>query len=246
MAGRLIGKRCLVTGAAQGIGRSIVDAFLREQATVLATDINLEGLRELSGVPRVEAVYLDVTDLSAAQRLADAHPDVNVLVNCAGHVAVGSALECTRADFARSIDVNMCSVLNMVQTFLPAMCKRRDGAIINIASVVSSRKAAPRRFAYAATKAAVLAMTRSIALDYIGEGVRCNAISPGTVDTPSLAVRIAASADPVGARDALTARQPLGRLGHPEEVAELAVLLAADEAKFMTGADLVIDGGMSL
>jgi 2-keto-3-deoxy-L-fuconate dehydrogenase len=246
MAARLTGKCCLVTGAAQGIGRHIATAFLREEASVLAVDINREGLRDLSCVPRVEALHLDVTDFSAAQRLAADHSEVNVLVNCAGYVAVGAALECTHAEFAISMDINVRSIVNMVQAFLPAMLGRQDGSIINIASVVSSRKSAPRRFAYSASKAAVLAMTRSIALDYIGHGVRCNSISPGTVDTPSLAARLSESGDFAASRQAMVARQPLGRLGRPEEIAEIAVLLAADEAKFMTGADIVIDGGMSL
>jgi 2-keto-3-deoxy-L-fuconate dehydrogenase len=246
MAGRLAGKCCLVTGAATGIGRHIATAFLREEASVLATDINREGLRDFAGAQRAEALHLDVTDFSAAQSLAADHADVNVLVNCAGYVAVGGALECTHAEFAASMDINVRSIFNMVQAFLPAMLGRREGSIINIASVVSSRKAAPQRFAYSASKAAVLAMTRSIALDYISHGVRCNSISPGTVDTPSLAARLSQSGDSMASRQAMIARQPLGRLGRPEEIAEIAVLLAADEAKFMTGADIVIDGGMSL
>jgi NAD(P)-dependent dehydrogenase (short-subunit alcohol dehydrogenase family) len=246
MAGRLAGKCCLVTGAAQGIGRHIATAFLREEARVVATDFNREGLRDLACARRVEALHLDVTDFSAAQALAADHGDVSVLVNCAGYVAVGSALECTHGEFAASMDVNVRSIFNMVRAFLPPMIERREGSIINIASVVSSRKAAPQRFAYSASKAAVLAMTRSIALDYISQGVRCNSISPGTVDTPSLAARLSESDGSMASRQAMIARQPLGRLGRPEEIAEVAVLLAADEAKFMTGADIVIDGGMSL
>jgi NAD(P)-dependent dehydrogenase (short-subunit alcohol dehydrogenase family) len=246
MAGRLAGKCCLVTGAAQGIGRHIATAFLREEASVLAADINKEGLRDFAGARRAVALHLDVTDFSAALSLAADHADVNVLVNCAGYVAVGSALECTHSEFAASMNINVRSIFNMMQAFLPPMLACGGGSIINIASVVSSRKAAPRRFAYSASKAAVLAMTRSIALDYISHGVRCNSISPGTVETPSLAARLGESGDPIASRQAMIARQPLGRLGSPEEIAEIAVLLATDEAKFMTGTDIVIDGGMSL
>ncbi|HWM66150.1 MAG TPA: SDR family oxidoreductase [Steroidobacteraceae bacterium] len=244
MRGRLAGKRCLVTGAGQGIGRSIAEAFHTEGARVIATDINAEFLR---GLPAdVITAPLDVTRAQDAAGLATQHPDVEVLVNCAGYVAVGNVLACTEEQFETSIAVNLRSILNMMKAFVPGMRLRGKGSIINIASVVSTTKAAPERFAYAATKAGVIAMTRSVALDFVKDGIRCNCISPGTIDTPSLSARIAASGEPNTTRTSLIARQPLGRLGRPGEVAALAVTLASDESGFMTGADLVVDGGMSL
>jgi 2-keto-3-deoxy-L-fuconate dehydrogenase len=241
---RLTGKVCLITGAAQGIGRAIADAFHAEGARVVATDISTDRLP--ASAERMQPLRLDVTDAAEAERVAKLHPEVNVLVNCAGFVAVGNALDCTSSDFDASVNINMRSIHIMTKAFLPAMIARRDGLIVNIASVVSTTKAAPNRFMYAATKAAVLAMTRSIALDFASQGVRCNSISPGTVDTPSLHQRIAASPDPVQARTALIGRQLLGRLGRAEEIAAIAVLLASEEGRFMTGSDIVVDGGMSL
>ncbi len=243
MRGRLAGKSCLITGAGQGIGRSIAELFHAEGARVIATDLRADLLRGLAGMLTVP---LDVTKAQDARDLAARHPEVEVLVNCAGHVAVGNVLTCTDEQFDLSMAVNVRSIMNMAKGFLPGMCLRNKGSIINIASVVSTTKAAPDRFVYAATKAAVLAMTRSIATDFIKQGVRCNSISPGTIDTPSLASRIAAASDPESTRAALVARQPLGRLGQPMEVAALAVMLASDESGFMTGANLVVDGGMSL
>ncbi len=241
---RLAGKTCLVTGAAHGMGRAIVEEFLAEGAQVIATDINVEPLAELRGA--VEVVQLDVTSQRSAYEVAQRFASTNVLVNCAGYVAMGTALECTADDFDASIDVNVRSILYMVQAFLPGMIERRDGAIINIASVVSTTMAAPRRFAYAATKGAVIAMTRSIAFDFGRDGIRCNSISPGTVDTPSLAVRLNVTADPAAARAALIQRQPLGRMAQAAEIAAVAVMLASAENSFMSGADVVVDGGISL
>jgi 2-keto-3-deoxy-L-fuconate dehydrogenase len=241
---RLTGKACLITGAAQGIGRAIADAFHAEGASVIATDISTQRLP--ASTERMQSLRLDVTDAAEAERVAKLHSEVNVMVNCVGFVAVGNALDCTSSDFDASVSINMRSIHIMTKAFLPAMIARRDGLIVNIASVVSTTKAAPNRFMYAATKAAVLAMTRSIALDFASLGVRCNSISPGTVDTPSLHQRIAASADPVQARTALIGRQLLSRLGRAEEVAAIAVLLASEEGRFMTGSDIVVDGGMSL
>jgi 2-keto-3-deoxy-L-fuconate dehydrogenase len=241
---RLTGKLCLITGAAQGIGRAIADAFHAEGASVIATDISSERLP--ASTERMQSLHLDVTDAAEAERIAKLHPEVNVLVNCAGFVAVGNALDCTSSDFDASVNINMRSVHIVTKAFLPVMIARRDGLIVNIASVVSTTKAAPNRFIYAATKAAVLAMTRSIAVDFASQGVRCNSISPGTVDTPSLHQRMAASPDPVQARAALIGRQLLGRLARAEEIAAIAVLLASEEGRFMTGSDIVVDGGMSL
>jgi 2-keto-3-deoxy-L-fuconate dehydrogenase len=226
------------------MGRAIVGAFCAEGASVIATDVNVEPLADLRG--DIEIVQLDVTSAQQAHEVAQRFASTNVLVNCAGYVAMGNALECTREDFDASIDVNLRSILHMVHAFLPNMLARREGVIVNIASVVSTTMAAPRRFIYSATKGAVIAMTRSIALDFVREGIRCNSISPGTVDTPSLAVRLNAAADPDAARAALVQRQPLGRMGLAAEVAAVAVMLASAESSFMTGADVVVDGGISL
>lgn len=244
MSQRLAGKTCLVTGAAQGIGRAVVDAFAAEGARVVATDIATDKLRGLEGA--IEVVSLDVTSAENVREVASRYPDVNVLVNCAGYVAVGTALECTPEDFTDSIDINVQSIYTLVRAFLPGMVQRKDGSIVNIASVVSTTMAASRRFVYAATKGAVIAMTRSIAFDFVRDGVRCNSISPGTIDSPSLAVRLNAFVDPRAAREALIARQPMGRMGLAHEIAAVAVMLASNEGSLITGADLVVDGGISL
>jgi 2-keto-3-deoxy-L-fuconate dehydrogenase len=244
MVGRLAGKTCLVTGAGQGIGRAIVERFVAEGATVIAGDVSDRGFAALPRAALCEK--FDVTDREAAAAIAAKYPCIDVLVNCAGYVAVGDIFECDDEDFARSFHVNVESLYVMIKAILPGMRERRSGSIINIASVVSTTMAARRRFAYASTKGAVIAMTRAIALDFVGDGVRCNSISPGTVDTPSLAGRIASAADPARMRIDMIARQPMGRLGRPEEIAAAAVLLASDESAFMTGSDVVIDGGCAL
>lgn len=243
MSGRLTGKSCLVTAAAQGIGHAIAAALLREGAEVIAVDLNEEGLRTLKGALTAR---LDATDATAVAALASRFPQVSVLVNCVGYVANGSILNTPLDVLQQSFTINVQTMHSMIGAFLPAMRARRQGSIINIASVVSAEMAAPDRYAYATTKAAVVGLTKSVARDYIGEGIRCNAISPGTVETPSLHERMAATGDAAKARAAFIARQPMGRLGRPEEVAAVAVLLASDEATFMTGSNLVIDGGMSL
>jgi 2-keto-3-deoxy-L-fuconate dehydrogenase len=244
MTARLSGKTCFVTGGAQGIGRGIVERFAAEGATVIAADLGF-GATPPSG-PSISLLTLDVTDADAVAAAAAAHPDVSVLVNCVGYVATGSVLTCSMADFDKSLNINLRSMVLTTKAFLPGMVERANGAIINIASVVSTVMMAPDRFAYATSKAAVIALTTSVARDFITRGIRCNAISPGTVDSPSLHQRFAASGDITAARAAFIGRQPMGRLGQPEEIAATAVLLASDEAPFMTGSNVIIDGGMSL
>ena len=240
---RLRGKTCFVTGARQGIGRSIVDMFLAEGAGVVAADL---AVIDIEAHERLATLRLDVTSAGEVAAAARAHSAVDVLVNCAGWVAEGPVLGCSLDDFDRSIDVNVRSMMLTISAFLPAMVERQRGSIINIASVVSSVTAAPNRFAYATSKAAVIGLTKSVARDYVSKGVRCNAISPGTTDTPSLHDRFAASGDAEAARAAFVARQPMSRLGDPDEIAAVALLMASDEAPFMTGTNVIVDGGMSM
>ena len=243
---RLDGKVALVTGAAQGIGRAIVEAFAQEGARVIATDIQTEKLKEIQPHSRIERYALDVTQERAIGSAALKFREVNILVNCAGVVASGSILTASRADLDRCYQLNVASIFGMCQAFLPAMLDRKEGSIINIASVVSTVKAAADRCAYAMSKGAVIALTKSIALDLIQQGIRCNSISPGTVHTPSLDERMAAQPDAQAALQQFISRQPMGRLGESREIAAAAILLASDEAKFITGSNLIIDGGFSL
>ncbi len=246
MTDRLKGKTCLVTGAAQGAGNVICRAFLAEGATVLATDLQLDKLMAEFPDGDVRKARLDVTDAAACAALAKEHTDINVLVNCAGWVAHGSLLSGAPEDLDKSFQINVVSMSNTIRAFLPGMIEKKDGSIINIASVVSSIMAAPNRFAYGVTKAAVIGLTMSVACDFITTGVRCNAICPGTFESPSLQERMKAGGDYEKSRAAFIARQPMGRLGTPQEVAAIAVMLASNEAPFMTGSNIVIDGGMSL
>lgn len=241
---RLNDKLCFVTGAGQGIGRSVAERFAREGAHIIAADLRFP--EPFGGESGIAPYILDVTDEAAVTAAAAKHGDVDVLVNCVGYVAVGDALHGSMDDFDRSMAVNVRSIAHTIRAFLPAMLARQNGAIVNIASVVSSVKAAPGRFAYATSKAAVIGLTMAVARDFIGQGIRCNAISPGTIETPSLHERWAASGDAAAARAAFVDRQPMGRLGEADEIAATAVLLASDEARFMTGSNIVIDGGMSL
>ncbi|WCT80058.1 SDR family oxidoreductase [Novosphingobium humi] len=244
MDGRLRGRTCMVTGGAQGIGRAIAERFAAEGARVIAADLRFDDAPPSGS--GLECLMLDVTDEAAVAKAAAAWGDVDVLVNCVGMVAHGTILDGAMADFDRSMSVNVRSMALMIRAFLPAMLARGDGSIINVASVVSSVMAAPNRFAYGTSKAAVIGLTMSVARDFIDRGIRCNAISPGTVESPSLHQRFAATGDAQAARAAFIARQPMGRMGQAEEIAATAVLLAGDEARFMTGSNLVIDGGMSL
>jgi 2-keto-3-deoxy-L-fuconate dehydrogenase len=247
MTGRLHAKRCLITAAAQGIGRESVLAFAREGAAVIATDINSKALSELSAQsPTVTTHVLDVTDASAIDRLIESIGPVDVLFNCAGYVHQGSILECTAADWRRSFQINVDAMFHLCKAVLPAMIAQSHGSIVNMSSVASSVKGVAKRFAYGASKAAVVGLTKAIAADFVGNGIRCNAICPGTIQTPSLGERVAALG---GDQDAVwrsfTQRQPMGRLGSPEEIAALALYLASDESTFTTGQIHVIDGGWS-
>lgn len=246
MKDRLKGKRAVVTAAGQGIGRATAIAFASEGATVYASDINETTLgqlkREYGGV---EIEKLDVTDASAVKSYANRVGGVDILFNCAGFVHHGTIKECSEDEWDFTFSLNVKSMYRMMREFLPAMIARGGGSVINMSSVASSIKGAPNRFVYGASKAAVIGMTKSVAADFVAQGIRCNAICPGTVQTPSLDERIAAQGDPGKARAAFIARQPMGRLGAPEEVAALAVYLAADESSFVTGTAQIIDGGWS-
>jgi 2-keto-3-deoxy-L-fuconate dehydrogenase len=245
---RLAGQTAIVTGAAQGIGRAASLAFATEGATtVWALDRNgqaVAALAEADGA--IQPVTLDVTKSDAIDSFAAEAGPVDVLFNCAGAVPHGTILDCGEAEWAATLDVNVGSMYRMIGAFLPGMVERGRGSIINMASVVSSIAGVPNRFAYGASKAAVVGLTKSVAADFVSRGVRCNAIAPGTVDTPSLADRMAAQGDPEAARAAFVARQPMGRLGTAEEIAAIAVYLASDESAYATGSVFVVDGGMTL
>jgi 2-keto-3-deoxy-L-fuconate dehydrogenase len=246
MTGRLAGKRVLVTAAAQGIGRATAVAMAREGALVFATDVNTTLLVELEAEKGVTAAHLDVTDAAEIARLAQERGILDILVNVAGFVHHGSILACDDKDYELSMDLNVKSMYRMIRAFLPAMLDRGGGSIINVASVASSLKGLPNRFVYGTSKAAVIGLTKSVAADFVGRGVRCNAICPGTVQSPSLDERIAAFDDPEAARRDFIARQPMGRLGTPEEIAAIAVYLAGDESAYTTGQVFVIDGGLTI
>jgi 2-keto-3-deoxy-L-fuconate dehydrogenase len=246
VSGRLQGKTALVTAAAQGIGRATALAFAREGATVIATDVNMDKLNEIASTPGFSVRKLDVTDGAAIAALAKDIPTPHVLVNCAGFVHHGTILDCTMKDWDFSFNLNVRSMYLVIQALLPRMLDNAGGSIINIASVAGSIKGIPNRFVYGASKAAVIGLTKSIAIDYVKRGIRCNAVCPGTIDTPSLGDRINAFADPAQARKDFIARQPMGRLGNAEEIGNMCVYLASDDSVFMTGQTVIIDGGVSL
>jgi 2-keto-3-deoxy-L-fuconate dehydrogenase len=246
MADRLKGKTAVVTAAGQGIGRACALAFAAEGAKVVATDIDAGKLGALKD-QKIAARRLDVTKTAEIDALAAELGAVDVLLNCAGFVHHGTILDCSEADWDFTLDLNLRSAYRMIRAFLPAMLSGGKGAsIINLSSSVSSLKAAPNRFVYATSKAGIIGLTKAVAIDFIAQGIRCNAICPGTVETPSLDERIAAQGGTTAVRQAFVARQPLGRLGTPEEIAALAVYLASDESGFTTGAAHLIDGGFTL
>ncbi len=240
MAGRLEGKRAFVTAAAQGIGKAVAEAFAAEGAQVLATDVNEDLLASVAGC---ETAVLDVMDKAAIEQVAGELGAVDILFNCAGYVHDGTILDCSEEGWDFSFDLNVKSMYRTIRAFLPAMLEAGGGSIINMSSVVSSVKGAPNRFVYGATKAAVVGLTKAVSADFIQQNIRCNAICPGTVQSPSLEARLHATGDYDTARSAFIARQPMGRLGRLEEVAALAVYLASDEAGFTTGSVHLIDGG---
>ena len=247
---RLAGKTAFVTAAGQGIGRATAEAFAREGAKVFATDINEMLLAGLKAIPGVKTRRLDVLDAAAIAAAAGEAGAVDILFNAAGFVHAGTVLECTEEDWSLAMDLNVRSMYRTVKAFLPGMIERGRGSIINIASVAGSIKGAPNRFVYGTTKAAVIGLTKAIAADFVSRGIRCNAICPGTVESPSLRERIAAQARasgqaPAAVEAAFVARQPIGRLGRAGEIAALALYLASDESSFTTGTAQIIDGGWS-
>lgn len=246
MGDRLKGKKALVTAAGQGIGAATALAFAAEGAHVVATDVDMAKLADLKTMPGVTTEALDVTDAGAIAAMAESHGDIDILFNCAGFVHHGTILDCDERAWDFSNDLNIKSMYRMIRAFLPGMIARGGGSIVNMSSVASSIKGAPNRFVYGTTKGAVIALTKAVAADFVGKGIRCNAICPGTVETPSLQGRIAAQGDVEKARAAFIARQPMGRLGTAEEIAHLAVYLASDEAAYTTATTVVIDGGWSM
>ncbi|MCC7011456.1 MAG: SDR family oxidoreductase [Planctomycetes bacterium] len=245
--GRLSGKVALITAAGQGIGRATALAFAREGARVHATDVDQGALDELARTePRLTTARVDVRDESAIQACVSQRGPFDVLFNCAGFVHHGTILECSPEEWAFSMDLNVTSMYRTIRAVLPGMLARGSGAIVNMSSVASSVKGAPNRCVYGTSKAAVIGLTKAVAADFVSRGIRCNAVCPGTVQTPSLDRRIAAQGDVERARAAFIARQPIGRIGSVDEIAALVLYLASDESSYTTGAIHVIDGGWSI
>ena len=243
---RLQGKTVLITAAGQGIGRASALALAAEGAQVWATDINADLLGSYANVKNITAMPLDVLDKVAIARTVSSMRAIDVLFNCAGFVHAGTVLDASDADWEFAFNLNARAQFWMIQAVLPKMLAAGSGSIINMASVCSSIKGLPSRFIYGSSKAAVIGLTKSVAADFVGQGIRCNAICPGTVDTPSLQGRIDAFADPVAARKNFVARQPIGRLAQAHEIAPLVVFLASDESAFVTGQAYSIDGGITI
>ncbi|NVK72250.1 MAG: SDR family oxidoreductase [Oceanospirillaceae bacterium] len=242
------GKKVLITAAGQGIGLSSAQAFLNAGAEVFATDIDV---RNLQTIPQLNALYLDVTSEAGITSLQDQVGNIDVLFNCAGYVHAGDILMCDELAWRQSFDLNVTAMYKMIRAFLPGMIEQGGGSIINMASVASSIKGVPNRFAYTASKAAVIGLTKSVAADFIGKGIRCNAICPGTVDSPSLRQRISEQALQQGVAEEAVfnqfiERQPMGRIGHADEIAKLALYLGSDQSSYTTGTVQIIDGGMSI
>lgn len=251
MSNRLQGKTAFVTAAGQGIGRATAEAFAREGAKVIATDLNVELLAGLKGQPNVVVEKLDALDAAAIADAARRHAGVDILFNAAGFVHHGTVLDCTEEQWDFAFNLNVRSMYRTIKAFLPGMLAKGSGSIVNIASGASSVKAAANRFVYGATKAAVIGLTKSVALDYIKQGVRCNAICPGTVESPSLRDRMATLSKNSGqtyeqVEAMFIGRQPMGRLGTADEIAAMGVYLASDESRFTTGTTMLVDGGWSL
>ena len=243
MTGRLSEKTVVITAGGQGIGGAAVLACAREGARVVATDVDADKLEVYAGIEGIVAEQLDVLDPAAIQRFAERYPGPDALFNCAGFVHDGTILDCDDDAFAFSVDLNVRAMYRMMRALLPSMLAKGGGSIVNMASVASTVIAAPRRFVYGATKAAVVGMTKSVAADFVTGGIRANAICPGTIESPSLQDRMRALGDYEVARASFLARQPMGRLGTPEEVANLVVFLASDESSLITGTAIPIDGG---
>ncbi|MEM8877768.1 MAG: SDR family oxidoreductase [Pseudomonadota bacterium] len=244
--GRLSGKRVLITAAGQGIGRASVEACAAEGAQVVAAEINADLVPELDAIDGVTGVQLDVTNGLAVAAAVGAMDTPDVLFNCAGFVHSGTILECKEEDWDFSFDLNVKAMYRLCKLLLPGMIAQGGGSIVNMASVVSSLKGAPNRFVYGASKAAVIGLTKAIAVDHVTQGIRCNAICPGTVDSPSLHDRLRAMGDYEAAKKAFTARQPMGRVATADEIAHLVVYLASDESAFTTGHAHIIDGGWAM
>lgn len=241
--GRLAGKKALITAAGAGIGRAAAEAFAREGAEVIATDIDVQPLSDLAWETGITSEQLDVIDRDAIADVCGRHPDIDILFNVAGWVHNGTIEDCSRDDWDRSIQINLTSMYETSRAVLPNMLAKGGGVILNMSSVASSVSGVANRFAYGATKAGVIGLTKAIAADYVSRNIRCNAICPGTVDTPSLQERMKALGNYEEARRMFVERQPMGRLGNADEIASLAVYLASDESSFTTGAIHVIDGG---
>lgn len=243
---RLKGKTALITAGGQGIGHASAIAMAKEGATVWATDVNPALLEKFKGVANVHTAVLDVMNKQTIQSVTANIPVIDILFNCAGFVHAGTVMEATDEDWAFAFDLNVRSQFWMIQAVLPKMLANKKGSIINMASIASSVRGLPNRFVYGASKAAVVGLTKAVAADYVTQGIRCNAVCPGTVDTPSLQDRINAYSDPVEARKNFIARQPMGRLATAEEIAPVVTFLASDESSFSTGNVYSVDGGMTI